>query len=394
MTVAMFFLGIIDDLPPLMTAAASLARHGAKVVVVAAGTSEKCERYLRSRNVTVRALPFRSYPRAGIARFLIQLRFLALYVFSILRDRPDVVWYHCGHVMRFAWLVPSRVVVAHAHEHYPEGTSLDLAQRAVARRASVCITPEENRSWMLRLGSRTRARSFVIPNRLDDYPEFGPQDAGFAREMFLRCGGDPRCRRFAIYQGCFQEGRCLKEIITAFRMLPSEETGLILLGGNRGDRYAEEILRLAKADSRIAVVPWIAPPGHLRVTSGCAAGFLLYAPTTLNNVYCAPNKLFEYAHYGIPTILPDYPGLTAVNSLFRIGEFCDPLDPESILTALQLSLERPPEEAAACCRNFLKHSPAPSDEYLKVYEHLRHSVAGSAEALHTKGSRFSPAKSS
>jgi glycosyltransferase involved in cell wall biosynthesis len=370
MKVVMLFPGLIDALPPLTTAALSLSQHGAKVTVVAAGASEECQRYLTCRNVAVTTLGIGSYPQVGTARLVVQVRTVLAYLSKVKKTRPDVIWYHGGHAMRYAWLRSAEIVVAHAHEMYSERTFLAWAQRSVTRMASVCIAPEENRAWMLRLASHSKARWFVIPNRLNEDSEFGVADPNYARELFLRHGGDPRCTRFVIYQGIFMESRCLKEIVAAFGMLRCENTGLILLGASDGDRYSQELRILAKSDPRIAVIPRIPPPSHLRVTCGCAVGLLLYAPSNINNVYCAPNKIFEYADFGIPMVLPDYPGLARLNSAYAIGEFCNPLDPQSILLSLEKSLARSKSDAAASARSFLDGCARPIDEYRKVYECL------------------------
>lgn len=40
----------------------------------------------------------------------------------------------------------------------------------------------------------------------------------------------------------------------------------------------------------------------------------------INPLYCAPNKIFEYAKFGIPMISNDLPGLTCIFKEYKCGE--------------------------------------------------------------------------
>ena len=63
------------------------------------------------------------------------------------------------------------------------------------------------------------------------------------------------------------------------------------------------------------VIPFVAPPYHLEITSHAYIGVLIYQPvynsftSPLNSIYCAPNKLFEYSQFAIPMLGNDIPGL-------------------------------------------------------------------------------------
>ena len=42
--------------------------------------------------------------------------------------------------------------------------------------------------------------------------------------------------------------------------------------------------------------------------------------SVINPLYCAPNKIFEYARYGVPMISNDIPGLSYIFKLYGCGE--------------------------------------------------------------------------
>jgi hypothetical protein len=48
-------------------------------------------------------------------------------------------------------------------------------------------------------------------------------------------------------------------------------------------------------------------------------GIGLYRPITLNQIYAAPNRLFEFTKFAIPIVLPDFPAFKSLSSLYRNG---------------------------------------------------------------------------
>ena len=67
----------------------------------------------------------------------------------------------------------------------------------------------------------------------------------------------------------------------------------------------------------------ISAPLHLEITSYAKLGIAVYGETSLNNLFCAPNKTFEYAAFGIPTVCNDVPGLVETIGMSRAGMCVD-----------------------------------------------------------------------
>ena len=79
----------------------------------------------------------------------------------------------------------------------------------------------------------------------------------------------------------------------------------------------------------------ISAPMHLEVTSYAMVGVAVYAENSLNNLFCAPNKTFEYASFGIPTICNDVPGLVETIGIKRAGVCVDWNDVGSIKCGIE-----------------------------------------------------------
>ena len=384
MRILMFFPSRIDYLPPLLIAAASMSDLGAKVLVVASDSSLETVKYLHRHDVEVRVVRECDHPKTYRGRAILRARVGMALVRQVLSFKPDCLWYHGEYAMEYSFipgLNVRKVIVAHAHELCDREYFLQKVLDITLRRADLVVVPEVNRLWMLKMRSRSRARFFEIPNRPLRDALCRVDEASCSKDVFVRNGGSERCDRFLIYQGAFMEGRCLREIVYAFQSVKGEDLGLILLGGGLAGDLTRELKSLARSDRRIAVVSRVPPPNHLTITAGCTGGILLYAPLELNNIYCAPNKLYEYAAMGLGMILPDYPGLSTLSRIFGFGEVCDPEDTVSIRMAMEKVLAKGQAHYRHATSLFLESSPTPE----AMYEYIHKGILERMEHRKSRG---------
>ena len=175
----------------------------------------------------------------------------------------------------------------------------------------------------------------MLPNKLyvpdtdDDTPL--PTDVQQTLDDLLpRLAG----KRVILYQGVFlSRERRLEEFCEAVRSMPPE---YVLVAMGRGSDYYDD-LRSRYASERVLFVPFIRPPHHLQVTRLASIGVLSYFPdpsslaAVINPLYCAPNKIFEYARYGVPMISNDIPGLYYLFMQYGCGEVVpSPMSPAAI----------------------------------------------------------------
>ena len=109
-----------------------------------------------------------------------------------------------------------------------------------------------------------------------------------------------------IYQGLLAPGRGIDVLIDAFRQLPQHH--VVFMG------YGEMQDRVLAASAELANVHFVpaVPPGEIRdYTSDADAGIALIENECLSYYLCLPNKLFEYAHSGIPSIVSDFPEMAS-----------------------------------------------------------------------------------
>ncbi len=143
-----------------------------------------------------------------------------------------------------------------------------------------------------------------------------------------------RGRKVILYQGVFQgKDRRLDEFIESINYLSSEYVFVAM--GSYSSSYQQ--LKDKYESDNVIFVPFIRPPYHLEVTKLAYIGILSYVANentiagTINPVFCAPNKIFEYSKFGKPMISNDLPGLTNTYKLFKCGESVDyPITSEKV----------------------------------------------------------------
>ncbi|MCE7909239.1 MAG: hypothetical protein DYH02_12860 [Candidatus Omnitrophica bacterium COP1] len=369
--ILMFFPGKIESLPPLLTSSVAMKIHGAEVRVVAFSSSDSTLQYLKNQNIEV-ILVRNEHPCS-----LVQKAFMWLESFWVLYKqkrsfKPTCLWFHLGHVFIIQAFIPflktGVSIAVQVHELVSYSRFLFMLANRLIRKAEIVILSEKNRAFIIKEFSRSRARFIIIPNRpLEDaIPAEGSKSA--TRQIFQSHGGSDQCREFLIYQGIFTDDRCLVEIVSAFHSFQRDDVGLILMGGTLESGFVNNLRKICHSDKRVVIIGHIPPPDHLSITKGCYAGIALYAPTRLNQIYCAPNKIYEFAACGIGMILPDFPGMAEIAYKHHIAVLCNPLDPGSILQAMETILSCEIDKSKTS--DFLKSDIDPKIAYHEVYKFL------------------------
>ena len=97
---------------------------------------------------------------------------------------------------------------------------------------------------------------------------------------------------------------------------------------------------LEKKYNNILYLGYLQNPQHLNVAKHADIGLLIYvgisSKQSLNALFCAPNKIFEYAGCGLPVIANDIPGLKYSIQLYEFGELADFSSKEDLLDKLNI----------------------------------------------------------
>jgi glycosyltransferase involved in cell wall biosynthesis len=187
-------------------------------------------------------------------------------------------------------------------------------ERWTVPRADVVIAANRQRAEVMR-DHFGLDRVPVVVGNVPPAPAGGPPaEEVLARYPALARTAAGRVR--LVYQGDIDRTRGLDRMVDALRRLP-EHFEMVMAGGGPDLEWLR-----AEAEGlggRIVVLGRV-PREHLQaILSACDIGLISYSERGLNNLLCAPNKLYEYAHAGLPMVARDNPVLNEAFEAFGVG---------------------------------------------------------------------------
>jgi glycosyltransferase involved in cell wall biosynthesis len=331
--------------PPLQHSSRILADAGWKVLFLGTGAAgADVLAFPAHRNITVRRMEF---CKAGWRQKLHYLRFCLWVFWTALLWRPRWIYasdqLSCPAALLLTSL-PGRELIYHEHDSPASGNTaggfagfISRARGTVARRAQICILPNEVRL--------ERFRSELGPLRSAVCVWNCP-----AREEIAVSPRDPATGPFwVLYHGSIVPDRLPPSVVDALALLP-DSVHLRVAGyetvGSRG--YVEQLRQRTRAlqvEHRIEFLGSIPQRADLLAQTMHSDIGLALMPMTSNDWNCetmtgASNKAFDYLACGLALVVsnrPDWRRMFAEpdNGKPAYGLVCDPGDAVSIAAALR-----------------------------------------------------------
>jgi hypothetical protein len=303
------------QLPPLLTVASVLGALGAQVEVAGVGIGLTAREALEDRGIRVTEL-MASEPESKPAHYWKFFR----RAWRLIDDRPAGTLLWIGSADTAFALGPPlwrRRHILQVHELYDGFLRYRLILPAYLRHATAVVVPEPSRAAILRCWYQLPSTPYVLPNK--------PLVSERARNLPIR---DPRAcnalraispeSRIVLYQGPMdlQERNLLGVARAVYEMGPPWQ--LVAMG-----RDANSVRTFQRSCPSMVYIPHVPAPAHLDITSHAFAGVVTYSYRSLNNVFCAPNKIWEFAAFGVPLLCNALPGLETHLREFHAGVSVD-----------------------------------------------------------------------
>lgn len=122
-----------------------------------------------------------------------------------------------------------------------------------------------------------------------------------------------------VYQGILSESREISSIIRIMKYLP-ENIILKLIGDGPDKNYYEQLVYNLNINKKVIFKGMISSDQIYGEIKTCKLGIVYYKMDSLNNYYCSPNKIYDYAQCGIPMLFSEQPFFKKIVEKYKIGE--------------------------------------------------------------------------
>lgn len=204
------------------------------------------------------------------------------------------------------------------YELHPDIFKKKSKLKKMIKNANKVIVPEYARSAIVQACIGLSNLPYIIPNKPYEFNETDIYLENNPLKNIAKQAHDKK-KLIILYSGIFLRERKLDTILEAVSDL-KDKYEMVLLG--RKSDYLNELL-LKYPD--VKYLGFTVPPKHLSIVKLADIGILTYVADSgsINPVFCAPNKIWEYAKYGILMLCNNIPGLKYTVEYSKLGYCCD-----------------------------------------------------------------------
>ena len=234
------------------------------------------------------------------------------------------------HIMQLMELIPGKCLsINYGLMKFPIAK---YAQNAVK-----VVVPEINRAYIQKTWWDLKETPMVLPNKPYNNIDESEIENGIDSQSIETIKNETR--KIILYLGGICPDRSLENYAEAVTRL-GDDFCLYIVGRPMGAKEEEILGNLIKKYSNVVYLGFFKAPSHLFFAKYAYIGLLPYKTTNemknisaLNALYCAPNKIYEYAKYGVPMVGSDVIGLLLPFEKYNIG-VCTKDEVQCIVDAL------------------------------------------------------------
>ncbi len=260
----------------------------------------------------------------------------------------DVIWVLHENTMVLGGKTLSRRLGNYLYTMYElclkNGPSPKIYEYA-AQNALLCVIPEYSRAHIVKAIYNLPLLPSLIPNKPFSHPRTKNMEISDGKVATVIQELKQSGKRIILYMGILSAERPLEPILEAIKN--TNDAYVLAVLGPRSP-YLDRLE--TKYSDRFLYLGHMKAPSHLEVASHADIAYICYVPqnTSINAVFCAPNKVYEFAGFGIPMLSNDIPGLRYLVEYNKMGVCVPQMETHAFLSALQrLEAEHDAMSAAA-----------------------------------------------
>ena len=319
---------IFQNRPPVISTLLTLSDLGHSLTLVTVEINEYWKKELENRNVSVYVIPDTNN-RNSITKlfeyFTFKRKTFTL-LSHIIRDKNNtLVWLIGGNTI---WCLGKQILDYHfilqIQELHENDTSYLNLFNKIINQAECVFVPEYNRACIYQAWFKMHKRPYTLPNK--PYYMDSVDTSAIRRYVNSDMLNELKQKKVILFQGQIVSYRDLSCFIKAAKEMGDYQVVLL------GRHYDGMLEKYQKIDPSIIHISHIPAPTYLVITQLAHICLLTYEASQLNNIYCAPNKIFEYGAFGKPMIANDLPGLSILTQ-YNAGILVDDKNVENIKQA-------------------------------------------------------------
>jgi glycosyltransferase involved in cell wall biosynthesis len=320
--------------PPCVTQILTLKDMGITVSVLTKECSTQVGEALRKRGVPVELITpvVRHNKLLQKAENYLNYRACFQNFFRKYWTNDSILWIGTeqGAIRMWPFLRKHHPIVLNALEFY-ETEWYQKGMKRIAPQVDVLTACEPHRAQYMVDWWKLRRKPWVLPNKPYDHPRQTnlPGSTPELQQAIDRIQG----KRTILYQGGIFPDRSLVPLAEALKQMNGEY--YLVIAGAKDPRDPDAVEKLQAIYDKTIYVGYLPSPLHLELTSHAAFGVAFYQDDCINNRYCAPNKIYEYAGFGIPMLCNTLPGLTESVGKAGAAECVDFHDPDAVIGAIK-----------------------------------------------------------
>lgn len=324
-----FLLQPIHSRPPCLAEVCTLKDMGIEVAVLTTDCNAPTRHLLDSKGIPCHIFRPKHFPIMPIQRAINMVYYFCVFgaFFKKYWTDQSVLWIGSEQsaVKMWRFLRHHHPIVLNALEFY-EHPWYQTGMKKIVPEADILTACEPTRaSYMVDWWHLDRT-PYVLRNK--PYGAIPPKGNGSTPELQLAISA-LRGKKVLLYQGAIVGDRDLSLLARALKEGNSDF--YLVLSGPDKDGGVEHLKAIYDKVLYLGNFP---APSHLEITHYATACVAFYKDNCINNRYCAPNKIYEYAGCGAPMLCNPIPGLTETVGKAGAGECVDFEDPQAVLEAL------------------------------------------------------------
>lgn len=329
----------IDLYPPVQNLVRCLMDLGYKVDLISSNTSKCADDILKNPNCKVFEIPT-LYTNNTIKKWKnrIILPYITKNLVKKSMDDSDILWTTSMHSIRSLGREALKYknvlqLMELAQYGYSFHSIIKFPIDELARKSWKTVVPEVNRAYIQKTWWKLRHTPYVLPNK--PYSIDPGQPTNEVKEAISLLNSEKK--KIVLYLGGIFPDRNLRGFAEAIK--DDSDYVMYIVGHATSDQGRRTLDDLIK-NYGVKYLGSFKPPHHLALVKYAYIGLLPYKPmyggqaSELNAQYCAPNKIFEYAGYGVPMVGSDVIGLRYPFEKWDIGCCCDEDSVDSIKKVL------------------------------------------------------------